>query len=169
MTRRILRALKVTEISGVDRPAQAPARAVIFKRAQEFEEMNMNVSPNIDVGALALIALEGAAAAIRKAQPGFTREQAFAKACAERLDIFKIERAANRDRVVRTDPERREATRSAAIAKRENALDELQARADELRKADPNLSKEQAFAKVYLAEPDLAARERSAAREAMYA
>lgn len=55
------------------------------------------------------------------------------------------------------------------IEKRDVALDALRARADDLRKFDPNLTPEQAFAKVYRLEPALAARERSASRAALHA
>lgn len=41
MTKRIMRAFKMSEISGVDRPAQAAARAVIMKRSDEPIEKDM--------------------------------------------------------------------------------------------------------------------------------
>ena len=58
-----------------------------------------------------------------------------------------------------------------AIAKRDNALDALKAKAAELRKVKPELSELQAFAKVYEdpANAKLANAERQSAREALYA
>ena len=58
-----------------------------------------------------------------------------------------------------------------AIAKRDNAFDALKAKAAELRKAKPELTESQAFAKVYEdpANRALAAAERSASWAALYA
>ena len=58
-----------------------------------------------------------------------------------------------------------------AVAKRDNALDALKAKAAELRKAKPELSESQAFAKIYEdpANRALANAERSASRAALYA
>jgi hypothetical protein len=53
--------------------------------------------------------------------------------------------------------------------KRDAALDELRAKAVELRKVQPGLSEAQSFAKAYRLYPDLAARERQASRAALYA
>src|SRR5579863_92575 len=217
-----IRNLKITEISLVDRPAN-PGAAVLLHKRDEGTEMDY---ANIDRADLALLALEGAGEAIRKREPELTKEQAFAKACAQNPEIFKIERQASRARisgvnVARTEPviedsdEGRALTAlyaefarrfpylsaaelqstidnsaemrahraqfrasiaaarragstlppgAAAVAKRNNAMDELNVAADELRKRDPNLSREQAFAKAYKFNPDLAARERAAAR-----
>ena len=55
------------------------------------------------------------------------------------------------------------------VAKRDDALAELDAAAAQLRKADPNLSEAQAFARIYKSNPALAKAERSAAREALFA
>ena len=57
------------------------------------------------------------------------------------------------------------------VTQRDNALDALKAKAAELRKAHPELSESQAFAKVYTdpANRALAAAERSASRPALYA
>ena len=142
--KRIIRKLKILEVSGCDRPAQEPAKVVIMKRdegsatpmtdrladriddykriyphladedhysmawrdlslsdrakvrdeasgayqervAEEAryrarsmrnEDLSMK---NIDTGALAMIALEGAAEALRKSNPSLTREQAFSR------------------------------------------------------------------------------------------
>ena len=57
------------------------------------------------------------------------------------------------------------------IAKRDHALDALKTKAAELRKANPELTELQAFAKVYRdpANRALANAERQSAREALYA
>jgi hypothetical protein len=57
---------------------------------------------------------------------------------------------------------------SAAVTKRDDAMNELRGKADELRKADPRLSPEAAFAKAFRAYPELAAKERAASRAALY-
>jgi hypothetical protein len=65
----------------------------------------------------------------------------------------------------------RDGERVPQTMKRDEALDELNARAAELRKADPSLTPEQAFSKAYL-DPrnrELAKAERSAARDAISA
>jgi hypothetical protein len=56
-----------------------------------------------------------------------------------------------------------------ALAKRDVATDELWLKADELRKVQPTLTREAAFAKAFKLNPALAARERSASREALFA
>jgi hypothetical protein len=195
----------------------------------EDEEPEMG---KVDIGALALLGLEGAATALRKSAPSLTREQAFSRACDEHPEILKIEREASRRRIAgvgiaRTEPEilqtlsdedikrliarerarfpfldgeqllavvensaemraHRAAFRAALqagnrasttlpspqaveVSKRDNALDALQAKAAELRKSDPSLTPEKAFAKAYRLHPDLAARERGASRAALYA
>jgi hypothetical protein len=53
------------------------------------------------------------------------------------------------------------------VAKRDRALDQLNAKAEELRNMHPELSPEQAFSRVYKMNPELAKAERSAARAAI--
>jgi hypothetical protein len=77
MVRRILRKIRIAEISGVDRPAQAHARAVIMKRAPEAHIGENYMS--VDFGKLADVVLEGAAVALRKREPHLSPEQAYAK------------------------------------------------------------------------------------------
>ena len=182
-----------------------------------------------------MLALEGIAEGVRKADPKLTKEQAFAKAYTDPANqiAVKAERAASRERlagfpVARTEPvilnsldddeierlieevrsenpylsnaemyravansveERRgraavrENVRlatidgqrvpqpSVAVSKRDNALSAINAKARELRKADPSLSEAQAFAKAYTspANRELAKLERSASRDALQA
>jgi hypothetical protein len=127
----------------------------------------------IDTGRLALFALACAAEELRKSNPSLTREQAFARVYSDPgfSDIAKAERTASRARFA----ERAAAVQYGdsiekieAVAKRDNALGELQELAADLRKAQPHLSAEQAFAKVMRLNPALAARERAASREALY-
>ncbi len=53
---------------------------------------------NIDLGALAMLALEGAAEALRKSQPELSKEQAFAKVYCDPANrvAMKAERRASR-------------------------------------------------------------------------
>jgi hypothetical protein len=80
MVRRVIRKLKIIEVSGVDRPANAHARAAIIKRhdGAHIGDSNLDYS-KIDLGALADIVLTGAAVALRKREPGLSPEQAYAK------------------------------------------------------------------------------------------
>jgi len=120
---------------------------------------------NIDRGALAMLALNGLAKAMRDERPDLSEAQAFAKVYSDpaNRELASIERGANR---IASAPVTDIRT---AIAKRDNAMATLQAKAAELRKAQPELSEAQAFAKIYRANPSLAAQERTAAREAIYA
>ena len=98
--------------------------------------------------------LEGKAEALRKVNPSLTREQAFARAYTDRAnaEIAKIERAASQRAIRGTGGlliHRRQHGEALAVAKRDNALDALKVKAAELRKAEPELSESQAFAKVY--------------------
>ena len=125
--------------------------------------------------ALAMAVLEGKAEVLRKVNPSLTREQAFSRATKIRLnaEIAKIERAANEARFVEqaTSQSGDNIEKRALIATRDSALGALKAKAAELRKAKPELSELQAFAKVYEdpANRALAAAERQSAREALYA
>jgi hypothetical protein len=189
---------------------------------------------DINLGALAMFALQCKAAELRKADPSLSEEQAFSKAyvAPENHEAMKAERQASRARLVagyavaRTAPQiidpdddddiarmiaeiRRDnpfltdrelydrirdsieerghlagfrsamngARRDGAslpspqaveVAKRDDAMSELFAKADELRKVMPALTREQAFEKVFRSEPALAASERAASRSALY-
>jgi hypothetical protein len=239
--RRIVRRFALTEISGVDRPAQRLARVAIMKRDdsdgfnahgsgpmhdklfalfdnevrgfpnrsreenfasvwrqlslsdrnqirdeesgayQEWqaEEARLRAAAHrgvdmskVDTGALAMIALEGAAEALRKRERHLSKEQAFACVYTDPANRIaqKAERESARAQIAGESPTpRREMVAAESIAKRDHALGELRGLADDLRKRDPGLSPEQAFARVYRAHPTLAARERAAAREAIFA
>jgi hypothetical protein len=148
---------------------------------QQAEEARLRASATrkaidmskIDTGRLALFALECAAEQLRKGNPSLTREQAFAKVYSDpsNVEITKAERSASRARFAERAAVQHgdSMEKRVAVAKRDNALGELQELAADLRKAQPGLSEAQAFAKVYRAYPALAARERAAAREAIYA
>lgn len=228
MVKRILRSFRLTEISAVDRPAQAHAKMTIMKRDEGKEELDMS---NVNIGALALLLLEGKATALMKAHPELSEAQAFSKVYADPANrvIAEAERRAARSGipVARTEPkilsslddgeiksmideERRRnpflsaeqifsrlynsaagredrarfqaalrdfarkatevyfvADHDTNVAKRDNAMDALTAKAEEYRRAHPDVSPEQAFAKVYRANGALAAAERSAARAAI--
>ena len=119
--------------------------------------------------------LEGKAEALRKVNPSLTREQAFSRAYQDpaNLEVVQIERAANEARFVEqaTSQSGDNIEKRALIATCESALGALKAKAAELRKAKPELTESQAFAKVYEdpANRALAAAERSASRSALYA
>ena len=90
--------------------------------------------------------LEGKAEALRKVNPSLTREQAFAKVYTDRAnaELAKIERAANEARFAEQaassytgdNMEKR-----MLVTQRDNALDALKAKAAELRKARPSLTR----------------------------
>jgi hypothetical protein len=122
---------------------------------------------------MALAYLEGKAEQLRKANPKLSKEQAFARAYAD---------AANRDvaRIERSASEATFAAQAAAqhgdgmrkrvlVATRDGAVDEIWKRADELRRSDLSLTREQAFAKAYTdpSNRDLARAERQAAMDAI--
>ena len=76
------------------------------------EHTEMSHYENVDLGKLAMLALEGAAEALRKSQPNLTREQAFAKVYCDPANrvAMKAEREASRRRiagipVARTEPD----------------------------------------------------------------
>ena len=121
--------------------------------------------------ALAMAVLEGKAEALRKVNPSLTREQAFSRVYTDpsNAEIAQIERAANEARFAEQATSLIQAItceKRLLVAKRDNALDALKAKAAELRKANPALTKSQAFAKVYgdPANRALAAAERQSAR-----
>ena len=117
---------------------------------------------NIDRGALAMLALEGAAEALRKANPELTKEQAFAKAYTDpaNREAMKAEREASRARlsgfnIARTEPE--------IVDPDDDA--EIKRLVDEERRSNPYLTNEQLFSRVY-SSPEMV-RHRAAFREAM--
>jgi hypothetical protein len=85
----------------------------------------------------------------------------------EASDEMKAHRAALRQREAAA---RRDGSTwlSASVAKRDEAMSELHAKASDLRKAQPSLTQEGAFAKVYRLYPELARAEREASRAALF-
>jgi hypothetical protein len=208
----------------------------------EKDKDEPEMEKHVDVGELAMFALECAANNLRKADPSLSEAQAFAKAyvAPENRVAMKAERQASRARLAgvaqterqasrsgtpreRIDPEilpslddddirrlnaeqrrehpfetpeqlysrvynspamrehraqlrarmqtaRRDGSTwlSASVAKRDDAMGSLRAKADQLRASDPRLSAEGAFSKAYRMFPELAKAERSASRAALY-
>jgi hypothetical protein len=164
--KRILHKFKILEISGCDRPAVEPARVAIFKRHDNKGQTDMDIAKRIEAdGEQADIALHDVAAAIRKDNPHLSEAQAYARAfCApENLELRKAEQASRYQRIGATAPQ----PAAAAVAKRDNAMNALNAKAEELRSLHPELSFEQAFSRVYKSNRELAKAERSAARAAI--
>jgi hypothetical protein len=95
-----------------------------------------------------IIALK--AEALRKRDPSLTPEQAFAKiyTAPENLHLRLAERSKN-GFIRYTDDPAAPAAMEDPIAKQADALDELDKRAEEYRSANPSLSPEQCFAKIY--------------------
>ena len=125
---------------------------------------------------LALAILQGKAAALRKAQPNLSKSQAFARVYSDpaNAEIAAAERQASRARFAEQAASSYTAhtmEKRMLVTQRDNAFDALKAKAAELRKARPELTESQAFAKVYEdpANRALAAAERSASRAALYA
>jgi hypothetical protein len=149
-----------------EREAENAARRNAMKGVAEMQYQD------VDIGGLAMFGLQCAAAEYRKAHPDLSEAQAFAKVYTDPTlsEIARIEREASRRRIASYSAARVEPDALKSVAKRDDALAELRSRAAEYRKARPELTKEQAFAKVYQdpANKELAARERSAAREALY-
>ena len=127
---------------------------------------DIDVAPmakDVDIGGLALFALQSQAEMLRKADPTLTREKAYAAACDAKPWLLKVQRDARRRQLVLGAGE---ATRNAAIAKRNEAFATLQKHAEELRKSNPRLSPERARVEARQRWPEIASRERAAAMEA---
>jgi hypothetical protein len=174
MVRRILRKFKILEISGCDRPAVEPARVAIFKRYNQGQTKmsDMEIAKHIEqTGELADTLLEIKTNEILARQPELSREQAYSKAYCDPAsrELRVAEKRARDQRIMATAPQSAGVDASLSIAKRDRAMDQLNAKAEELRNLHPSLSPEQAFAKVYKLYPDLAKAERSAGRQALYA
>jgi len=150
---------------------EARRRRSAMRAGGRKQESKMNLQ-NVNKGALAMLAFEGAAEALRKREPSLTREQAFARVYTDPANAkyAAIERTAAHEHMagIGHASEDREALKAETIVKRDHALEELRRLAVEIRKAQPHLSESQAFAKAYRANPSLAARERQASRELLY-
>jgi hypothetical protein len=79
MARRVLRKIRITEISGVDFPAVAGATARIMKRHEAHIGDSKLDTSKVDFGKLADVVLTGAAAALRARETHLSPEQAYAK------------------------------------------------------------------------------------------
>ena len=111
---------------------------------------------------------------MRKVNPSLAREsQAFAKVYSDpaNAEVAQIERAASRARFAeQAAPQHGEGLeKNLALAKRDAAYAALQVKGEELRKADPSLTREGAIAKAMKLYPALANAERSASWSALYA
>jgi hypothetical protein len=168
MARRILHKFQIYEISACDRFAQAHAKAVIMKcddREREPATMNELIAK---AGQLADLALDAMAHNLKCEQPHLTKEQCFAKVYEDPANILlrKAERTAAYAKLDGSTIGKGLApVATESIAKHDAAMGKLNAKADELRKVMPNLTREQAFAKVYgdPANRELATAERAAA------
>jgi hypothetical protein len=110
---------------------------------------------NVDRGALAMLALEGAANAIRKTQPDLTREQAFAKAYSDPANRIaaQTERQASRERLSGFPV----ASNAAEVIDPDDDAD-IKAMIELERRLNPYLSDEQLYAPIATSEPVLRAR-----------
>ena len=122
---------------------------------------------------LAIELLKIKAAELRKAKPELTESQAFARVYEDssNAEIAQIERAASRaifDEQA-TAQHGGGLEKNLALAKRDAAYAALQVKGEELRRADPLLTREGAIAKAMKLYPALANAERSASRAALYA
>lgn len=90
--RRIMKEFSITEISGVDRPAQAHARTVIMKRDDKAQENEMTPEEKAKMEALAAEkeAASKKAAEAEAAAKKLTDDLAVAKALAEMTDAQKV-------------------------------------------------------------------------------
>jgi hypothetical protein len=183
-TRRIMRALKILEVSGCDRPANPACRAVIMKRADD--DVSKAVRPLSDEEEAAFDAHGSGPAhdGLRarfddqlRGRPHLTPEASFAAAWQSQRPV---QRAAIRDEesgafaarqaeeaaLRRTALAGRLDKRGAAILKGDIAFSTIQALAELRREADPRLTIEKARAEVRVTHPELARRERKARHEA---
>lgn len=162
--RRIIRKLTINEISAVDRPAQEDAKMVIMKRESGGDE-DMKIE-KLDIQALAHFACELAAKELRKSHPELTVEQAYSKVYESNLDIRKADRAGS---VLRFTKQSAPGARAEPLAS-DTGLAELQRLAADLQRAQPLMTAEAAFAKVYSdpANAELAKLERRISREKLY-
>lgn len=163
MTKHIIHKLIIDEISAVDRPAQAHARAVIMKRDEGDTAMDLS---NVDLQALAHETCLLKAAELRKSEPKLTLEQAYSRIYQSSIDIRKADRAGaiqNFNKlaspVARTEP---------VIAhgnSNDTGLAELEKLAAEQRRRAPWMTVEQAFAAAYTdpQNAEIATRERKEA------
>jgi hypothetical protein len=128
------------------------------KAEKGIEQMD---NDNMDRGAVAMIALEGAAVALQKEQPNLTKEQAFAKVYSDPRysEAMKAERQASRARLVnRYTPavEREEASRSGTRRERVDPKilddlsdEEVKRLIAEQRREHPFETPEQLYSRVY--------------------
>lgn len=145
MGRRIIHKLKINEISACDKPAQQHARALIMKRDSEGNQPTMTDLIE-NAGRAAQVAIDVLASNLRKREPGLTEAQAFAKIYAD-PDYAALANAERR--MNRPDATVGAADTFAKVAAGAQAVKTIEMKAAELRKRDPKLTKEQAFAKVY--------------------
>jgi hypothetical protein len=149
-----LRNLKINEISLVDRPANLGARVLLAKR----DDNEGKTMTNIDIGKATLEVFNILAAQLRRRDPSLTKEQAFTKVYSDpaNAELRRIERNANS--FVRY-PSADTHTESSVTS----AYDQLRKLSEEVRRDHPGLSPQQAFAKAYQENRELAQREREAA------
>lgn len=168
-----LRKLVIDEVSLADRGANKSAVVLLMKRDAPTHQQEIDML-KIDVGALAMEALNGLAAQLRKREPHLTEAQAFAKAYQDpgNVELAKAERRGSvaklygtASTLARTEPK----VLGSEAGPDSTAYGKLQELADEVRRASPFLSPEQAFARIY-SDPmnaPLVQRERQAAYDRM--
>jgi hypothetical protein len=153
--------------------AAGAARVVLCKIIEyEREEHEMQIVDyaKVDIQGLALAALEGMAAALRKTHPELSKEQAFSKVYQDPSNA-ELQRAERGGAIQKFYPP--VASLEPAVSygnSNDTGLAALKKLAAELRQRLPFLTVEQAFAKVY-ADPDnheLAERERAESRARLY-
>jgi hypothetical protein len=139
MGRRVIRKLKILEVSGVDRPANAHARAAIIKRhdGAHIGDSKLDYS-KIDLGALADVVLEGATTALLRAEPTLSREQAYAKiyTSPDYRPAAEAERAASAKRLLAGVP----VARTAATILNDLSDESIIALVQEIRDENPFVS-----------------------------
>jgi hypothetical protein len=123
---------------------------------------------------LAIELLKIKAAELRKARPNLSESQAFSRVYTDpsNAEIAQIERQASSAQFAEQAASSytgESMEKRTLVAKRDAAYAALQVKGEELRRADPLLTREGAIAKAMNLYPDLAARERQASRAALYA
>jgi hypothetical protein len=143
--KRIMRRFAIDEISAVDKPAQEGARAVIMKRDEKtgaavavHRQRNSGMDySKTDRGALAMLALEGLAKALREREPHLSPEQAFSRVFADPANRIaaKAERESSRARLIAGAP----VARTSAQVLNNLSDDTIHALIDEIRRDNPVL------------------------------
>jgi hypothetical protein len=194
MARRIMRNFVISEVSCVDSPAQAHAKAVILKRAEvAYNTVRAAASNSVDkpkgyenmslyeiqkmiqkAGEIAEETLQLKAEALRKSEPHLTEAQAFSKIYCDPRNVHLRRAERNKNGfseayLPRSEKRYPPVARTEPAVEPDMAMGKLKESAAEMRRQNPFLTPEQAFARIYSAPEnrELVRAERNAAYSLM--